>query len=71
MNKTNQHVVNYTENCYGKESLTIFTSESALFLLKNEVINTLSSGTQNSEFLTISTHYKHNLVLMGGILIRS
>lgn len=51
-----QHVINYTRNLYGKESLTIFTSEFFLSCLKSEVIDTLSSSTQNSEFSTISTH---------------
>lgn len=52
-----------------EKSLTIFTSEPILSCLKNEVIDTLLSSTQNSEFSTIPTHYEHNLVLVGGILI--
>lgn len=64
-----QHVIIYTGNWYGKESLTIFTSESILSCLKNEVIDTLSLSTQNSEFSTTSTHYERNLVLVGGIFV--
>lgn len=59
----------FTQKIGMEKSLTIFTSESILSCLKNEVTDTLSSSTQNSEFSTSSTHYEHNLVLVGGILV--
>lgn len=62
--------VTYTANWYGKVLLTMFTPQTLLHLLENEVLNVLPSSTQTQNFQPFLLIYKCNLFVVSGILIR-